>query len=101
MKVYFGSAVNDMLTELRGQATNMVRLHVLPKIDGQNLVMQAYITALCNNQIFESISEARANMSEVTKDKSGEFARDQCEQLRTKLLQRLEGFEVRRGIFQE
>ena len=101
MKIAFGSALNDMLTELHGQAARTVRLHVLPRIEGQGLIMQVYVTSLCNDQIFESVSEVRASLADIPKEKMNEEIHAKCEQVRNKTAERLEGFEIRRGIFQE
>ncbi len=101
MKVFFGIAIDDMMTELRSQAARTVRLHVLPTIEGQNLIMQVHLTSLCNNQVYESVLESRASLDDVPKDQMDEFVREQCEQVRAKAAERLEGLEVRRGILQE
>lgn len=100
MKVFFGSAINDMLTELRGQSATTVRLHVLPKTDGQNLVMYVYVTSLSSDQIFESVTQVRTSLADVPQDQVGEFIRQRCEEEHKKMSGRLEGFEVRRGIIQ-
>ena len=101
MKVFYGSAVDEMVNELRGQAAPMVRLHVLPKLSGQSLHMAAHMTALCNQQVFEAVVERNVPLDNVQKDELGAFVREQCEALREKLTGKLRGFEVRRGILQE
>ena len=101
MKIYFGSEVDDLLKELRGQAASSVRLHVLHRIEGKNLLMKVCITALCNEQLFESVIEKTESLDEVPEDEIGEFVRDRCEEARSTIAERLVSFEVKPGIFQE
>jgi hypothetical protein len=101
MKVFFGVALDDMIRELRGQGVATVRLHVLPEVQGRVLVMRTHVTTLCNNQVYESTLQATASLDSVASGGQEEFIRTACEQERKKVAERLAGFEVRRGIFQE
>ena len=98
MKIFFGPDVEAMITELRGQAASNVRLHVLHSIEGQELIMKVYVTALCNEQIYESVFERTESLADVPEDQVGEFVRDRCEQVRAETARRIGDFEVRAGI---
>ena len=101
MKIFFGPDVDAMVTELRGQSASSVRLHVLHSIEGQELVMKVYVTALCNEQIYESVSERTASLADVPEDQVGEFVRNNCEQVRDETAERVAGFEVKAGIIEQ
>ena len=101
MKVYFGPALKDMLTELRAQAVNTVRLHVLPHVEGKKLRLQAFVTTFCNNQVYESVLETQVDIADVAPDGLQDFVDHQCEQIRQKVAAELTGMEVRRGILQQ
>lgn len=101
MKVFFGSKLDDMLTELRGQAAKWLRLHVLPRIEGRSLIMQTYVTTLSSDQLFESVLEDQVSLDDVPQEQVSEFVRQKCEEQRNKMAERLEKFELRRGILQE
>lgn len=101
MKVFFGAALDEMITELRGRAINNVRLHVMPKVEGKNLTMHTHVTTLCNEQIYESVVATRASLAEVAQDQVSKFVREKCEEARNKVAERLEEFEIRPGILQE
>ena len=101
MKIYFGPDVDDLIRELRGQTASSVRLHVLHTIERKNLLMKVFVTALCNEQLFESVIEKTESLDEVPEDEIGEFVRDRCEEARSTIAERLESFEVKPGIFRE
>jgi len=98
MKIFFGPDVDAMVMELRGQSANSVRLHVLHSVEGQELVMKVYVTALCNEQIFESVFERTASLADVPEDQVDGFIRDMSVQVRDETAERVAGFEVRPGI---
>jgi len=100
MKVFFADALQDMVTELRGQGVNNVRLQVLPEVRGEALVMRTHVTTLCNNQIYESVLESSASLEGIAQQERAEFIRNACEQEREKVAKRLPGFELRGGILQ-
>ncbi|MDP6439241.1 MAG: hypothetical protein QGH74_06385 [Candidatus Brocadiia bacterium] len=101
MKLFFGDAIQDMVAELRAQAVQAVRIHVLTKADGQSLHMQTYVTTFHNNQIYEAVVESSASLAGVEKDKVAEFVREKCEQARQKVARHLAGFDMRPGILQD
>jgi len=101
VKVFFGEALDDMIRELRGQGVSTVRLHVLAQPQGDVLLMRTHVTTLCNNQIYESACQTTASLEGVPRDGREAFVRNACEQERKRTAERLEGFEIRRGILQE
>jgi hypothetical protein len=101
MKVFFGEALNDMVSELRGQAVKNVRLHTLFEVEGNVLKLFVHVTTFCNNQIYESVIPTKKSLEGVAADKRDEFIAAACEEAREKVLERLAGFEIRRGVLQE
>lgn len=101
MKVFFGDALQDMIAELRGQAVNNVRLHVLSEIDGERLRLSAHITTLCNNQVYEAVLKSETGMGEVARDQRKAYIKKAAEKAREQVAEELSGFEVRRGILQQ
>jgi len=101
MKLFFGSALDDMITELKGQGASMLRVHVLPEADGQSLCMQTHVTTVCNNQLYEACVETREDLPGADKGDSSALIRERCEAVRAEIVKKLVGFELRRGIVQE
>ena len=101
MKVFFGNALDDMVRELRGQGAAMVRLHVLPRVNGQVLHLPAHVTTLCNNQVYEAVVESRESVADVPAEELPRVAREKAEGWRAEVAERLGGFELRRGVLQE
>lgn len=101
MKVYFGEALQDMLRELRAQAANNLRVHVLPEVEGDRLEMDVHITTLCNNQIYEAVLHSSTSLADVPDEKRPKHVRSTCERARKEVIEQLEGFEIRRGILRE
>jgi len=101
MKVFFGDALQEMMTELRGQGVASLRVHVLPQVEGDALVLRTHVTTFCNNQIYECVLEARESLHDVAQEQRDAFIREACARERRKLAERLPGFELRHGILQE
>ena len=101
MKVFFGDSLDDMINELRAQAVNSVRLHVFGTMEGHNLVTSGHITTFCNNQIYESVVEETISLEDVPSEQHEKFMREAREKARSALVERLSGFEIRRGVLQQ
>jgi hypothetical protein len=102
MKVYFGEALPDMIAELRGQAVKNVRLHTLSERKGDEIVLLTHVTTFCNNQIYEVVLKTTKSVQGVPEDQMEEFALKACDEASEKLMEeKLQGFEIRRGVLQE
>lgn len=101
MKIFFGPALDDMVQELRGQGAAMLRVHVLPAIEGQTLRLRTHVTTMCNNQVYEAVVENKVALAEADKDNLAQLVRLKCEEARGQVTEKLSGFELRRGILQE
>ena len=101
MKVYFGEALQDMVSELRGQAVKNVRLHTIFEADGDVLKLSTHVTTFCNSQIYEAVIATKTSLSGVGDGQREEFIAKACEEAREKIVKRLTGFEIRRGVLQE
>lgn len=101
MKVYFADDVDSMISELVSQAAKSVRVHVLKKVERDVLVLQLYLTAYCNNQIFESVKMERHSLQGVKPEEMLEFAGKKASELRESFAEtKLRNFEVKAGIYQ-
>jgi len=102
MKVFFGEALPDMISELRGQAVKNVRLHTLSERNGDELVLSTHITTFCNNQIYEVVLKTIKSVQGVAEEQMDEFALKACDEASEKVMEeKLQGFEIRRGVLQE
>jgi hypothetical protein len=101
MKVFFGDALEEMLRELRGQGVPNVRLHVLPEVHEDRLILCMHVTTFCNNQIYEALLRTEESLAEVSDQERRAFIRNAAEQARQKVAEQLEGLEIRRGILQQ
>ena len=101
MKVFFGDSLDDMINELRAQAVNSVRLHVFGTVEGTSLVTSGHVTTFCNNQIYESVIEETTSLEDVPSEQHEKLVHEAREKARSALVERLSGFEIRRGVLQQ
>jgi len=101
MKVFFGSALKDMMSELKAGAVASVRLHVLPHVEGKRLRMQAFVTTFCNDQIYEAVIESQADLADVPPERLQGLIDQHCERARQEVAELLQGVEIRSGIIQD
>ena len=101
MKVFFGSALKDMMSELKAQAVASVRLHVLPHLEGKRLRMQAFVTTFTNDQIYEVVIESQADLANVPAERVPGVVDQHCERARQEVAELLQGLEIRSGIIQQ
>jgi hypothetical protein len=65
------------------------------------LTIRTHVTTLCNNQIYETLFERTQPLQAGQGTEREDAIRQACEQERQGLLERLKGFEVRRGVLIE
>ncbi len=101
MKVFFGDDLQSMLSELRSQDVRMVRLHVLHKFEGDVLTLECYVTCSCNRQLYECVAVEHLGCVEVPQQEREDFAAQKREETWGRTAEKLERYEVKRGVFQE
>ena len=101
MKLFFGGALEDMVRELRGQGAPMVRVHVLHRLEGRTLRMATHVTTFCNAQIYEAVVETSAALPQAEGEQDGPLIRQACGEARARVVEKLDGFDIRPGILQE
>ena len=101
MKLFFGGALDEMVRELRGQGAPMVRVHVLPEMDGRVLRLATHVTTICNAQIYEAVVETTADLPQAQAEQMGSFIRQKSAEARDAVVKKLDGFEVRPGVLRE
>jgi len=99
MKVFFGTDLDRMVTELRGLAAPMLRCHVFPKWQDDCLILQCHVTAFFNNQIYEAVVGHRCEGAASAGESRQQSAVRKGEEFRSQVVERLKGFEVKYGLF--
>ena len=101
MKVFFGDDLQSMISELRSQDAKMIRLHVLHKFEGDVLTLESYVTCLCNRQLYESVTVEHLGCAEVPQEERGDLAAQKRQETWSRMAEKFEMYEVKRGVFQE
>ncbi|MFW5915722.1 MAG: hypothetical protein ACOCTQ_04535 [Planctomycetota bacterium] len=101
MKVFFGDAIEEMLSELRARGIDTVRIHALSERDESNLRITVHVTTLCGGQIYEGVKETIHRMDIPEDTEQEKFIREARSEEREKVVKRFQGFEMRKGILQE
>jgi len=90
-----------MLAELKGRGVDLLRCHVLPSFEQNQLLLAGHVTSFTNQQVFEAIIEKRVPLGRSDEKGRADFARKEAEQMRAALVEKLKGFDVKYGVFQE
>lgn len=101
MKVYFGDALEEMSKELRGKAVRNVRLQALTEVAGETLEINVHVTTLCNQQVYESVLSSERSLEGIAPEERPDFVKQAREEAQQSVEERMQGFEVRRGILQQ
>jgi hypothetical protein len=102
MKVFFADDIDNLVAELVAQAVKSVRMHVMRKLAGESVVLQLYITAYCNNMIYEGIATEKHSVKGVAADKLLAFVEEKAATFReTFAKERFRRFEIKAGIYQD
>ena len=100
MRVFFGSDINHMLSELRSQGVSTLRCHVFGRFEGDVLLLEGRVTCFYNNQVLEAVLHSRCKSGQTGKREQQEFAMKKAEVFRGQIVERLKGFELRYGAFE-
>jgi hypothetical protein len=101
VKVFFADDIENMVSEMISQAVKSVRLHVIKKVDGHSLSLMIYVTALCNNQVFECVRTVHHDLEGIEPGSVAKFATRKAEEAREQFREEwLRGFEIKSGVYE-